>query len=72
MVTSLDGAATGADGLSGTINNAADTAVFKMLRDGADAIIVGAGTARAEGYRGAGKPLIVIGRTLPELSLIHI
>lgn len=66
MVSSLDGAATCSDGLSGSINNAADVEVFHQLRDGADAIIVGAGTARAEGYQGAGKPLIVIGRSLPE------
>jgi riboflavin biosynthesis pyrimidine reductase len=65
MVSSIDGAATGADGLSGSINNAADRAVFQQLREGADAIIVGAGTARAEGYRGAGKPLIVIGHSIP-------
>lgn len=66
MVSSLDGAATGADGLSGSINNEADREIFHQLRAGADAIVVGAGTARAEGYRGTDKPLVVIGHTLPD------
>ncbi|UDY23083.1 dihydrofolate reductase family protein [Nocardioides sp. Kera G14] len=65
MVSSLDGAAAGSDGRAGSINNPADQAVFHELRAGADAIIVGAGTARAEGYHPAGKPLIVVGRELP-------
>jgi 5-amino-6-(5-phosphoribosylamino)uracil reductase len=51
MVTTLDGSANGADGLSGTIGGAADRAVFSALRGLADVILVGAGTARAEGYR---------------------
>ncbi len=51
MVTTLDGSATGSDGLSGTIGGAGDKAVFAALRGLADVILVGAGTARAEGYR---------------------
>jgi len=51
MVTTLDGSATGADGLSGTIGGAADKAVFRALRGLADVVLVGAGTARDEGYR---------------------
>jgi riboflavin biosynthesis pyrimidine reductase len=51
MVTTLDGSATGSDGLSGTIGGAGDRAVFAALRGLADVILVGAGTARAEGYR---------------------
>lgn len=50
MVSSLDGAATGADGRSGSINNEADHAVFEVLRALGDAVVVGAGTIRAEGY----------------------
>jgi riboflavin biosynthesis pyrimidine reductase len=49
MVTSLDGAAT-VDGRSGGLSNEADQQVFAMLRAYADVILVGAGTARAEGY----------------------
>ena len=60
MVTSLDGAATGADGKSGSINNQVDKAVFALLRSQSDAIIVGAGTARTEGYRPTDRPLVVV------------
>jgi riboflavin biosynthesis pyrimidine reductase len=51
MVSTLDGSATGPDGLSGTIGGAADKAVFTVLRGLADVILVGAGTARSEAYR---------------------
>lgn len=50
FVTTLDGAATGTDGKSGTLGGEADTRVFALLRSLADVIVVGAGTARAEGY----------------------
>ena len=51
MVSTLDGAANGASGKSGSINNDADKQVFHALRAQADAIVVGAGTARTERYR---------------------
>jgi len=51
MVSTVDGAATGPDGRTGTINNEADKRVFDLLRALADVVVVGAGTARAEGYR---------------------
>lgn len=60
MVSTLDGAANGESGKSGSINNSADKAVFDALRAQADAIIVGAGTARTEGYRVAAVPLVVV------------
>ena len=60
MVSSLDGAATGSDGRSGTVNNSVDVDVFHALRELADAILVGAGTAIAETYAPAGAPIIVI------------
>jgi riboflavin biosynthesis pyrimidine reductase len=68
MVSSVDGAAHGADGRSGSVNNAIDAEVFHLLRSQADAIIVGAGTARVEGYHPAVRPLVVVsGRgRLPE------
>lgn len=50
FVTTLDGHATGGDGLSGSINSAADKQVFDVLRAMADVVVVGAGTVRAEGY----------------------
>src|SRR5918993_549206 len=50
MVISLDGAAQGRDGRSGTLSSPADRRVFAMLRGLADVILVGAGTARTEKY----------------------
>ena len=50
MVTSLDGAATGSDGRSGSINDDADKVVFDVLRALSHVVVVGAGTVRAEGY----------------------
>jgi riboflavin biosynthesis pyrimidine reductase len=56
FVSTLDGAATGDDGRSGSINTGADRAVFVLLRALCDVVLVGAGTARAEGYRRAAVP----------------
>jgi len=50
MVTTLDGAAAGPDGLSGSISSAADQEVFAAVRRLTDAVLVGGGTLRAEGY----------------------
>ena len=63
FVATVDGAVQGPDGLSKSINNAADKRVFDALRDLADVIIVGAGTARAEGYRPNPKPVVVVSRS---------
>jgi riboflavin biosynthesis pyrimidine reductase len=51
MIASMDGSATGPDELSGSLGGPADRAVFSALRGLADVVLVGAGTARAEGYR---------------------
>lgn len=68
MVATLDGAAAGADGLSKSISTPADQEVFALMRSYADAIVVGAGTVRAERYRPNPKPLVVVSRRgeLPE------
>jgi riboflavin biosynthesis pyrimidine reductase len=50
VVSTLDGSAVGADGRSGTINTPADNRVFALQRSLCDAVLVGAGTVRAEGY----------------------
>lgn len=65
FITTLDGRATGPGGLSGGLNEGseADHVVFPWLREWADVVVVGAGTARAEGYeplRGTG--LVVVAR----------
>lgn len=56
MIATLDGAATGSDGRSGSINGDADHRVFEALRGWADVVLVGAGTVRAEGYRAPRTP----------------
>lgn len=50
FATSLDGAVTGSDGRSGSVNSAADHVVFELLRALSDVVVVGAGTLRSEGY----------------------
>lgn len=50
MLTTLDGAIAGADGLSGSISSATDRLIFSEVRRLADAVLVGAGTIRAERY----------------------
>ena len=55
MVTSLDGAVA-VDGTSGGLGNPNDLRVLLTLRSIADLIVVGAGTARGEGYGPPKKP----------------
>lgn len=50
MVSSVDGAVTGPDGRSGSLATPTDRVLFQHLRRLADAVIVGAGTARDENY----------------------
>ena len=52
FIASLDGGAT-FGGKSGQLGGPGDRAVFSLLRELADVILVGAGTVRAEGYAGA-------------------
>lgn len=52
MITSLDGGASD-DGKSGGLAGPGDRAVFAMMRQQADVIVVGAGTVRTENYSGA-------------------
>lgn len=77
MIASLDGAGTGADSRSGTLNGAADLRVFQVLRAVADVVLIGAGTARAEGYGSLELPAgLAAGRVgrgqrpAPELAVI--
>jgi riboflavin-specific deaminase-like protein len=50
MLSSVDGAVTGPDGRSGSLATDTDRALLRHLRGLADAIVVGAGTARTENY----------------------
>ena len=66
FVSTLDGAATGGDHRSGSINTEADHVVFDLLRRLSDVVVVGAGTVRAEGYpslrveRSGSAPVLVV------------
>ncbi|QNG35393.1 deaminase [Geodermatophilaceae bacterium NBWT11] len=66
FVAALDGA-TSVDGLSSGLGSAADKAVFRVLRAWADAVLVGRGTAAAEGYRPL-TPDSPVGRIRAELG----
>lgn len=59
FIESLDGSAT-VQGLSGGLGSAADKAVFDVLQAVSDVVLVGAGTARSEGYGAltAGEPFV--------------
>jgi riboflavin-specific deaminase-like protein len=50
MVASVDGAVVGPDHRAGTLGTPADRRVFGLLRALSDAVVVGAGTVRVEGY----------------------
>ncbi|MFD6179292.1 MULTISPECIES: dihydrofolate reductase family protein [unclassified Isoptericola] len=56
MVATVDGAAWGSDHRSGSINDDADWRVFRVLRAAADVVLIGAGTARHEGYTALDRP----------------
>lgn len=72
FVSTLDGASSGEDGRSGSLGGAIDTRVFEVLRRLSDVILVGAGTARTEGYGPTSRPIAVVSRSLviPERLLI--
>ena len=53
-VSTVDGAAAGADGLSGSIGSPADRRVFDVLRAWADVVLIGRRTYEAEGYSALG------------------
>lgn len=80
FVSSIDGAIRGADGLSKSLQNEADGRVFGALRELADAIVVGAGTVRDEGYRPNPKPIVLVSRSAAvpptllegDLSQVHM
>lgn len=55
FVSSVDGAVS-VDGTSEGLGTTADKTVFGLLRQLADVVLVGAGTVRAEDYRGARRP----------------
>jgi riboflavin biosynthesis pyrimidine reductase len=71
MVSTVDGAATGESGRTESINNEADQLVFRLLRELADCVIVGAGTARIEGYPPLDVPTVVVSRSARVPEAMH-
>jgi riboflavin biosynthesis pyrimidine reductase len=73
MVASLDGRIA-VEGRAGPLANRADHELFHALRDAADAVLVGAGTVRAEGYGVMDQLAVVVSNSLdlsPELGLLR-
>lgn len=75
FVSSVDGAVS-VDGRSAGLGSPADKKIFLLGRELADVVLVGAGTARTEGYRGARRerplPIAVVtgrGALAPDLPL---
>jgi riboflavin biosynthesis pyrimidine reductase len=62
MVASIDGA-TAVAGLSGGLGGPADRRLFSALRSLADAVLVAAGTLRAENYGPGTLPIAVVSRS---------
>src|SRR6185295_13229519 len=56
MIASLDGGCTD-DGKAGGLAGAGDRALFSLMRDLADVVVVGAATVRIENYSGAQLPV---------------
>lgn len=50
FVSTVDGSVTGAEGVSGDLGGAADHDAYTAMRNACDVVLVGAGTARDEGY----------------------
>lgn len=72
FVATLDGAAFSEEGTSGALGGDIDTHVFGILRSLADVVVVGAGTARKEGYGPSSLPIAVVSRSLdiPDALLV--
>jgi riboflavin biosynthesis pyrimidine reductase len=51
LVLSVSGSAAGADGTSESLTSAVDRTILGVIRGLSDAVLVGAGSVRAEGYR---------------------
>lgn len=72
MIASLDGRIT-LDGRAGPLANEADYQLFHALRGAADAVLVGAGTVRMEGYGALDQLAVVVSNSLllpPDLGLL--
>lgn len=64
FVVTVDGSAQDESGVSGTLGGDADHRAFQAMREACDVVVVGAGTARDEGYGPTDKPLVLVTRRL--------
>jgi riboflavin biosynthesis pyrimidine reductase len=60
LIAAVSGDAAGTDGTSETLSNPVDRAILAAIRDVADAVVVGAASVRAEGYRVPRRARLVI------------
>ncbi len=60
LIAAVSGDAAGVDGTSETLSNPADRAILRAIRDVADAVVVGAASVRAEGYRLPARAKLVV------------
>ncbi|MCU1528237.1 MAG: hypothetical protein JWP75_2000 [Frondihabitans sp.] len=60
LIAAVSGDAAGSDGTSETLSNRVDRAILTAIRDVADAVVVGAASVRAEGYRVPRRARLVI------------
>lgn len=67
---SLDGAIVGPDGRSRSVSSDVDRELLGLLRRDADCILIGAGTARTEGYNRPRVPLVIVSRSMQGLAEI--
>lgn len=67
MVMTLDGTVIGRAGTSRTISSPEDHALLLLLRRDCQVILIGANTARTEGYRRPNVPLALVSRSLDGL-----
>lgn len=70
MVMTLDGNCIGPTGMSRAISSTEDRELLVALRRDADAILIGAGNARIEGYRRPHVPLAIVSGSLRGLAHI--
>ncbi|GAA4264854.1 dihydrofolate reductase family protein [Frondihabitans peucedani] len=68
LIAAVSGDAAGADGTSDTLSNPADRAILRAVRDVADAVVVGAASVRAEGYRVPPSAKLVVVTSTGDLS----
>jgi riboflavin biosynthesis pyrimidine reductase len=68
LIAAVSGDAAGTDGTSESLSNPADRAILRAIRDVADAVVVGARSVRAEGYRVPAKAKLVVVTSSGDLS----